>query len=270
MTDDPIHARFGDGPAPSGESEVLSYMLTRGSCRVFKPEPLDDALLMTLAAAALASPTKSDLQQRDILFVKDAALRSWFNGLFPDMPWIADAPHFLIFLANNRRQRQLHEWRGRPFANDHLDAFFNASVDAGVALSAFVTAADRLGLGTCPISAVRNHADAVSEKLELPDHVFPLCGLTLGYPVYPPRISPRLPLSHTVHTDRFSETDVQAAVDAYDLRRNETRPFSSQRYEAVFGRVEPYTWSEDKVRQYTKPEREMFGDHVRRKKFLLD
>ena len=42
----------------------------------------------------------------------------------------------LIFCGNNRRQRLWHGWRDKPFANDHLDAFFNASVDAGIALTA--------------------------------------------------------------------------------------------------------------------------------------
>jgi hypothetical protein len=47
------------------------------------------------------------------------------------MPWIADAPVFLVFCGNNRRIRQIGEWRGKPFANDHLDHFMNAAVDAG-------------------------------------------------------------------------------------------------------------------------------------------
>ena len=69
----------------------------------------------------------------------------------------------LVFCGNIHRQRRLHDWRGRPFANDYLNAFFNAAVDAAIALCAFVTAAEVLGLGCCPLSAIRNQADAVSE-----------------------------------------------------------------------------------------------------------
>lgn len=67
----------------------------------------------------------------------------------------------VVFCGNNRRQRLLHAWHGVPFANDHLDAFFNATADADTALGAFVTAAEALGLGCCPISAVRNTARGV-------------------------------------------------------------------------------------------------------------
>ncbi len=271
MTDskDPIRARFGDGPALTADTAPLAGMLTRGSCRKFTDERIPDDTLQSLAAAALSTPTKSDLQQRDILFVEDAALRKWMDGLFPDMPWIADAPHFLLFLANNRRQRQVHEWRGRDFANDHLDAFFNASVDAAVALTGFTLAAEILEYGSCPISAVRNHAAAISDRIGLPEHVFPICGLALGRPASTPPVSPRLPLSHTLHRDRFTEDGIRDAVDAYDHRRNETHPFRTQRLADRFGETQPYTWSEDKARQYAVPERADFGQFVRNKGFDL-
>ncbi len=270
---DLLDERYGPGTGkdvPAEERTTLQGMLARGSCRAYKPDPVSDDVLRLLCAAALASPTKSDLQQRDILIVRDGALRSWFDGLFPDMPWIADAPHFLIFLGNNRRQRQVHELRGRPFVNDHLDAFFNAAVDAGVALSAFVTAAEALGLGCCPVSAVRNYSDQASERLGLPDHVFPVCGLTVGRPVYPPRVSPRFPLDVTVHEDRFDEGDIAAEIDSYDTRRNGTRPFSSQRRPDLFGEAGTYGWSEDKARQYALPERADFGKFVLKKGFRLE
>jgi nitroreductase/FMN reductase [NAD(P)H] len=66
-----------------------------------------------------------------------------------------NVPNLLLFCGNNRRQRRIHTLRDRHFANDHLDAFFNAAVDAAIALSAFVIAAEAEGLGVCPVSAVR-------------------------------------------------------------------------------------------------------------------
>ena len=54
------------------------------------------------------------------------------RALLAKQAWISDAPALAIFLANNRRQRQLLEWRGQAFDNDNLDVFFNASVDAAI------------------------------------------------------------------------------------------------------------------------------------------
>ena len=168
-----LDLRFGDiGAVPEtlAGNEAIRRLAGRGVVRRFKPEPLPAAVLDTLAAVALSSPSKSDLQQRDILIVEDAAIRARINALLKDQDWIAGCPHLLVFLGNNMRQRQVHAWRGHTFANDHLDAFFNATVDAAIALEAFVAAAEAAGLGCCPISVIRNHAEEVSGLLSLPDH----------------------------------------------------------------------------------------------------
>ncbi len=268
-----FYQRFGaapDAPESPAGGDTLDYLAGRRSCRDYLDRPVDPALIETLAAAAFCAPTKSDLQQRDIVIVRKPALRAEIDALFPNAPWIAAAPAFLVFCGNNRRQRQLHEWRGRAFANDHLDAFFNAAVDAGILLATFVIAAERAGLGCCPISAVRNHAARVSDLLGLPDHVFPVAGLTLGWPAGDGEISLRLPLEVTLHQDRFDEAGLRAAVDAYDARRAATQPYAKQRSVDDYGTAAPYTWSEDKARQYAKPERANFGAFIRAKGFRLD
>jgi hypothetical protein len=143
-------------------------------------------------------------------------------------------------------------------------------VDAGILLAAFVIAAEQAGLGCCAISAVRNHAGRVSDLLGLPDHVFPVAGLTLGWPAGDGAISLRLPLGVTLHEDRFDEAGLRQAVEAYDARRAEAQPYAKQRDEGKFGTATPYTWSEDKTRHYAKSERADFGAFIRAKGFRLD
>jgi len=267
-----LDLRFGDAGAVPGTlagNEALHRLAGRGVVRRFKPEPVPAAMLDTLAAVALSSPSKSDLQQRDILIVEDTAIRTRINELLKDQDWIPACPHFLVFLGNNRRQRQVHQWRGHAFANDHLDAFFNAAVDAAIALEAFIAAAEAAGLGCCPVSVIRNHAEAVSGLLGLPDHVFPVAGLGVGWPSSPAFVSARLPLGLTVHRDRYTEaTDV--AVRGYDRRRNGIFPYRAQRNVAKFGTAEDYGWSEEKARHYAVPERADFGAYVKKRGFRLE
>jgi nitroreductase len=268
-----LAARFADapeaGPPPAG-AEALTAMAGRGSCRDFAGRPVDGGLVRLLCAIALSAPTKSDLQQRDIVIVDDPTVRSRLNDLVGGDDWVARAPVMLVFCGNNRRQRLIHRWRGRPFVNDHLDAFFNAAVDAGIALQAFVTAAEAVGLGCCPLSAARNRAQEVSDLLGLPDHVFPVAGLVCGWPARPPQISPRLPLALTVHVDRFGPDPAEGEIAAYDRARAAVQPYARQRYTEDYGEAADYGWSEDKARQYSKPERADFGAFVRRKGFKLE
>ena len=267
-----LSRRFGEAVEIDGRIDglaVLADMAARGSCRAFRDEPVDQGLIRLLVATALSSPAKSDLQQRDIIAIEDAGLRERIDALSGG-GWVEGAPAFLVFCGNNRRQRQLHEWRGHPFANDHLDAFFNAAVDAAIALSAFVTAAEAVGLGCCPVSQIRNHPDKVSTLLGLPDHVFPVAGVAFGWPEEAPPVAPRLPLKVTLHTDRFNEADLREQVEMYDMRREALMPYGKQRAIARFGEARRYGWSEDKARQYAEEQRTDFGAFVRKKSFSLD
>jgi nitroreductase/FMN reductase [NAD(P)H] len=268
-----LQARFGSSPAlqaaPDGV-ETLAAMADRRVIRRYADKDVDPALLETLCAVALSAPSKSDLQQADIIIISDKAQRDRLHALIPDNPWIREAPTFLVFCANNRRHRLMLEWRQQPFVNDHLDAFFNASVDAGIVLATFIAAADRVGLGTCPVSAIRNKAAEVSDLLALPDHVFPVAGMGVGWPSFSGVLSPRLGLDVTVHRDRYDETGIQDKVTEYDKRRRAVQPYATQRYTDRFGEAEEYGWSDDKARQYSVPERADFGAFVRRKGFKLE
>ena len=261
--------RYSDAPQGS-DLQMLHSMAARGSVRAFRDQPVPHDKLETLCAVALAAPSKSDLQQRDIVLLSDPLVRAQLAALVGGQAWVAEAPMIAVFCANNRRQRLLHDWHDIAFANDHLDAFFNASVDTAIALGAFVSAAEAAGLGCCPISAVRNAPQQVASLLGLPDHVFAVAGLAIGYPARPAPISQRLPLGVTVHHNRYDETGLKQAVAQYDATRASHQPYASQRLQARFGHCADYCWSHDKTRQYSQPERAGFGDYIRAIGFTLD
>ena len=270
-----IEDRFGlptsAGAALPAEGTV-AQLLAHRTHRRYKPDAIPDDVLEIVLAAALSAPSQSDLQQVAVIVVRDRARQATIGGWIPDMPWIATAPLFLVFCGDHRRLRRVSsELRHRPFPNDTLDMFMNAAVDAGLVLQSFMTAAEAMGLGCCPISVVRNHIEKLSELLELPAGVFPVAGLTVGYPSQAGWISMRLPPALTVHTDRYDDRDLAVEIDAYDRRREarHATPRDSQRYVERFGYTEPYGWSEDKARQYSVPERHNVGPFIRRHGFGL-
>ncbi|HEV3409305.1 MAG TPA: nitroreductase family protein [Chthoniobacterales bacterium] len=270
---DALAARFGERLSVdeklSGLAE-LAGIAARRTHRRYSPRPVTPELVRLLCACALSAPSKSDLQQSDILVVNDRAIRDVIAAKLPDNPWVGTAPVFLVFLANGQRLPFISDLRGKPFPNDHLDLFFNAVSNCSIVLATFIRAAEAVGLGTCPISAIRDHAAAVSELLRLPRRVIPVAGLCVGWPSERGHISPRLGLDATVHYDRYSERDPAPDIEAYDRRRNEGRPPWKQRNVDRFGEAEFYGWSEDKARQYSEPLRADFGAFVRKKGFRLE
>lgn len=252
--------------------DTLRRMAGRGSCRRFRDDPVAPELIETLCAVALSGPTKSDLQQRDIVVVTEPGLKAALLGICVDQPWTqVEVPVLIVFCGNHARQRRLHDLAGHAFANDHLDAFFNAAVDAGIVLAGFVAAAEAVGLGACPISALRNRPDEVDRLLGLTQHVFPVAGLALGYPAAPAPVSQRLPLEETLRWNGWG-TDDPGPLERYDAERRCHQPYATERPvpQPNPGSARPYGWIEDKARQYARPERAGFGAYIRGKGFSLD
>jgi nitroreductase len=269
-----FNSRFGVAPAepPDGPVDpVLARMLSRRTHRAYAAAPVPDGLIELVLAAALSASSKSDFQQASIIRVKDPDTRAKIAALIPAMPWIGEAPVFLVFCADARRLQRIGDLRGHKQSNLTLEGFFNATVDAALAMQGFILAAEAAGLGCCPISVIRNHMDAVAPLLGLPEGVLPVAGLCVGYPASAGHVSLRLPPSVTVHTDRYDDSSLPAEIDAYDRRRDARHaiPKDKQRAPERFGQAAFYGWSEDKARQAAQPEGGSFATYVRTHGFKL-
>jgi FMN reductase [NAD(P)H] len=267
--------RFGDGgPMAEGaeDSELMHRVLTRKTVRRYSEKMPSEALLDLLTACALSASAKSDFQQASILRLRDPGKRATIGALFPGMPWIGNAPVFFVFLGDARRLHRIGELRGKPVENGTLEGFFNASVDAALAMQTMILCAESNGLGVCPISVIRNEIDKVAEILALPDLVFPVAGLCLGYPAAEGHVSLRLPRAVTTHTDRYDDSRLSASIDDYDRRRDAIHaiPKDQQRSNAEFGEATFYGWSEDKARQAAKAEGAAFPPYLRSHGFTFD
>lgn len=249
----------------------LVSILRRRTHRRFEDRPIDERTFQTLLACALSSPSKSDLQQLSIVRVKDPEARAAIASWIPSMPWIGTCPEFLVFCADHRRIRRICAQRGHDFSNDNLDGFVNATIDAALALETFVLAAESVGLGCCPISVLRDHIDKATDLLGLPECVYPIAGLCIGHPAAPGHLVPRLPPSVTVHVDRYDDTDLEQQVADYDRRRDAiySIPVEKQKSTDRYGVSDDYTWSEDKARQESLPERDGFRTFLESRGFAL-
>lgn len=267
-------ARFGEDSEPAPDLPDLPWLrqvLVRRTHRRFAARPVPDALVRLLLGAAFSASSKSDFQQSSVIWVRDRGRRDRLAALVPDMPWIGDAPEFLVFCGDAHRLERIGRMRRHANENGTLEGFFNASIDAALVLQTFVLAAETAGLGCCPISVIRNHANAVAEILSMPEKVFPVAGLCVGYPAAAGYVSMRLPLEATLHIDHYDDRRLGEAVDTYDRRRDArySLPREQQRSPEVFGYAPFYGWSEDKARQATQSEGQDFPAFLRRGGFAL-
>lgn len=249
--------------------EMLTLLADHRVHRAFLDRPVPDDLVRTLAALALSAPSKSDLQQRDIVIL-DPDVQHRIADRVPHMPWIREAPRCVLFCINGRRLSQLYAWRNRPFPNDHFDLLFNGIGDAAIALAWFIAATEAMGLVGCPVSEIRNFPENVSDWAGLPNKVIPFVAYCFGWPKEAAPLSLRLPLETTVHNGRFDDAGARAQIGQYDRRRAELQPFAEQRDVARWGMSASYGWSEDKARQYAVSQRAGFGAFVRKKGYSTE
>lgn len=239
---------------PPHTLNVLAGFACHASQRRFAERDVSQELVELLAACALAAPSKSDLQLRDIVVVRDPHRRAALASYAAGAEFVAEAPVILIFCGNAGRLADLAERDGQPFPNNHADLLVNAVADAAIILGWCQLAAHNLGLAGCAVSGLRDNVNEVSALLKLPKLCFPLAGFVLGWPAAPGAVTPRLPLELTVHAEWHSGADDLEQVAAYDARR---RALGSG------------GWARTRARQYSKPLRTSFGAFLRRAGFVL-
>lgn len=266
-----LTARYGLPHAPAPVPDAVAALLDRRVTRRYKPDAVPDDLLDVLLAAAQSAPAKSDLQQYSIVVMRNAANIKRITEWIGTMDWIADAPVFLVWCGDMRRGQHLCDMHQMPHANNNLDTFLNTAVDCSLAMAQFMAAADAAGLGTCPISYVRNHIEKVTPLLGLPPGVYPVAGLTVGWPVQKRFTSMRLPQSVVVHRERYDDSNLSAEIAAYDDRRRAREPVApgSLKNNAVYPPREQVGWSENTARQLSVPERFGFAAYLKTRGFDL-
>ena len=269
-----IGARFAietDRGGAVAAGETIAGLLGRRSQRRYTDREVAPDLLDVLLACAQSAPTKSNLQQYSIVVVADADIRARLQPLCPATDWLATCPVFLVFCADMRRNQRIAELRGHGHANNNMDTLLNAIVDAALAMQCFITAAESAGLDCAPISEVRNRIAELCDVLGLPDGVFPISGLTAGWPAQPGYVNQRLASSVVIHRDRYDDTGLEAEIEDYDRRRHEIFPVTParQRHTDRYGVAEICTWSENVARQLSVPERAGFREFLTSRGFDL-
>lgn len=226
----------------------ISNILQRRSYRRFTDQEVSEELRTILVSCAQSASAKSDLQQYSIIDLRDQAKKDEMAKLC-DIAWLSESPVLLVFCGDIRRAQRLCDMRGLSYAQNTLDSFMNAAIDAALAMQTMVLAAESLGLGCCCISQVRKRLTEMANLLNLPNGVFPIAGFVAGWPNEERDISQRLPSSIVLHQDKYDDSNLSSEIDKYDRRRHEARPLRNQINSSKYGTASFYGWSENVARR---------------------
>jgi nitroreductase len=96
------------------------------------------------------------------------------------------------------------------------EAFLLATVDTALVAQNIMVAAEAVGLGGVYIGGIRNNPQQVCELLKIPQHVYPVFGMCLGYPEKRNAVKPRLPLSLVLKEEFYTTEGDDASLLEYD------------------------------------------------------
>jgi nitroreductase len=198
--------------------DVVQLLKGHRSIRKFTDEPLSEEMVRDVIGAGLAAATSSNLQGATVIRVRNPETRAAVAELAGGQTYVETAAAFFVGCADLHRSATVCERNGGSFSAGMTEHMIIATTDCAIAAQSSVAAAESLGLGICYIGGIRNDPARVTELLELPDQVFPVFGLCLGWPDQDPAIKPRLPLSVTLKEDRYDEGTDEAGVAAYDAQ----------------------------------------------------
>jgi hypothetical protein len=164
---------------------------------------------------------------------------------------------FLAWCADLSRLERISQMRGYRQVPSYVESFLVAAMDASIAMQTAALAAESIGLGMCYIGAIRNAPAQVIELLGLPRLVFPVSGMTVGWPAVEPRLRPRLPLEAVLHWEQYDVSGEEEALRAYDEAMVKTGIYRGRQVPVpgVEGEMEDYGWMEHSARRVSKPVR---------------
>jgi FMN reductase (NADPH) len=250
----------------------IDLILHHASVRRYTTDPVPKETVETIIGAAQQASTSSNLQMYSVVAVTDPEKRAHLATLCGHQASIIEAPVFLAWCADLSRLDRVCELRGHSQVTRYVENFLVAAMDAAIVAQTAALAAESLGLGICYVGAIRNDPEGVVQLLHLPQLVFPIAGMTMGWPSVEPARKPRLPLAAVLRWETYDRHTEDADLAFYDQEMIATGIYEGRQV-PLPGRpemLEGYGWMEHSARRASQPARTALKKALRDQGFDLE
>jgi nitroreductase len=213
--------------------DLFAALHSQRAVRRFRPDPISDAILAEIVAAATRAPSARNTQPWVFVAVRDAALKREVRGYYLTA-WRraqeftaradadADIKHRPDYAAMMRSVDTLAEHLDQapvlllcgldtrqlgPMADAHGTILAPQSAYASIfpAVQNLMLAARGLGIGSTLTTVFAGVEAELRRVVGLPDHVHIAALVPLGYPLRPFRVTTRKPLREVAFLDRWGK-----------------------------------------------------------------
>ena len=184
--------------------KTIELLMAHSSCRSFQDKPVPEDVADTIIKCAQHAPTSSYLQAYSIIRVEDKEKRKALAQFAGGQEWVEKAGLALLFCADLHRLDVMLDVADKNVLHNE-ELYTVAVTDAALASSRALVAAQALGLGGVFVGGVRNETEKMAKLFGLPELVFPMYVVCMGYPAEVPPQRPRMDASLISAVDTYPE-----------------------------------------------------------------
>lgn len=217
----------------------MENLKRRKSIRKYSNKEVSEALLDTLLEQAERTPTMGNLQLYSVIVTRDDAMKQQLAPAHFNQPMVTGAPVVLTFCADFHRTSLWAAQRNATPGYDNLLSFLNAATDTLLYCQTFCNLAEEQGLGTCFLGTTVYQPMTIINLLKLPELVFPVATITLGWPDEDPAQSDRLPIKSILHKETYHDYTPDSIDECYAYKESlpENRHFVEINHKQTLAQV---------------------------------
>jgi len=214
----PSHHGVKYDPDEEYVNETLKLLYERGSVRKYQEKKIPKELIDSVLKAGIHAPTAGNLQPYSIIKIENSETNRKLGEMM-GQSFIGTAPINLIFSIDYHRIKRWADLEEAPFtATSSFRHFWVGFQDTVICAQNICTAADAVGLGSVYIGSVLEIFRELKEMLKLPDHVFPVVLLCLGYPVEIPKPRKKMGINTVVHNEIYNDPEDEVLLETFNQK----------------------------------------------------
>lgn len=217
----------------------MDCLKERRTIRKYQQKDISTDLLNDLLESACRASTVGNMQTYSIVVTRDAERKAALAPAHFYQPMVQEAPVVLTFCIDLRRFSKWCEQRKAEPGYNNFEWFVTGAIDALLVAQTFCVAAEAKGLGICYLGTTTYNPQQIIDALHLPELVFPITTVTVGWPDEHPSQVDRLPLEAVVHDEIYHDYTA-ADIDrlyAYKESLPENRQFVSENGKETLAQV---------------------------------
>lgn len=218
---------------------MIDIIRNRTTIRKYQQKDITSDLLNDLLEASFRASTMGGMQLYSVIVTCDARKKAELSPAHFNQPMVKGAPVVLTFCADFRRFSKWCQERDAVPGYNNLMSFMNAAMDTLLAAQTFSTLAEEAGLGICYLGTTTYNPQMIIDLLRLPELVFPVTTLTIGYPAETPKQVDRLPVEGLIHEESYHDytSEIINQLYAYKESLPENKQFVVENQKETLAQV---------------------------------